>query len=439
MRRRRPGAVLLALGLAVAASASASEPLPRVRPGAVGIDAGRLEAALDAFEAVVGARSMVVVRRGAVVGERYWTGEPGGLNNVASVTKSVTSTLVGIAIERGLISGLDARMVDYLPPELVPDDPAKDAITIRHLLTMTSGLRYDEDAEFLLWSRSRNPARYVLDRPLAAPPGTRFDYSSADPHLLSIVLATAVGVPTLDFADAVLFGPLGITERRWPADPQGFNFGGHGLALRTEDMARLGLLFLGHGVWDGDRVVSGSWTVEATSEQVKLGAYFESLTGIDYGWLWWLFESLEPRAFVAWGWGGQFVFCVPELDLVVATSAAWNVGPGTATRQERGILLDVILDRLLPAVGRLPARRPAGRTPVVPARSSGRVRGVSGESGRRDGGTSGREGVRLICGGRGKQGRWGAGEQGCRGESVTGTGTGTGTGRVRVGGVITVG
>ncbi len=375
MRRRLLAAVLVLAGVPVV-PAAASEALPRVRPKAAGVDGARLAAALDAFEAAPGARSMVVVRHGAVVGERHWFGQPGQLHNVASVTKSVMSTLVGIALERGVLPGLDAPMVDFLPPELVPADPAKGAITIRHLLTMTSGLDFDEESEFLEWSRSADPARSVLDRPLAAPPGTRFNYSSADPHLLSIVLSTASGVSTEVFAEAFLFGPLGIGSWRWPADPQGYPFGGHGLQLRTEDMAKLGILFLRHGVWGGSRVVAGSWVEAATAPQVDLRGGFGPLPDVDYGWLWWLDRSLDPPVYLAWGWGGQFVFCVPGLDLVVATNAAWDVPSATADRQEEAILR-VIVEDLLPAVGAAAPRRPGGAvrpgwpTVQVPAAAPG--------------------------------------------------------------------
>jgi len=352
-----------------AAEAWGSEPLPRKAPAAAGVDGVALEAALDDLGRAPGIYSVVVVRHGALVAERFWRGGPETLHHLASVTKSVTSTLVGLAIGRGYIPDVNVPMVEYLPRELLPADPAKDAITLRHLLTMTSGLDFDEDTEWEDWLRAPDQAAYILDRPLEAPPGTLFHYSTPASHLLSIVLTEATGVPTEDFARSVLFDPLGISDFRWEKDHQGFQYGGHGLWLRTEDMAKLGVLFLDWGVWDGERVLSTGWVGSASSLQVDLGAPFGPLHDIGYGWLWWLDDSLRWPVYLAWGWGGQFVFCVPALDMVVATNANWNVGASEANRQEEAIL-EVIAGEILPAAGSQPPRRIRRR--LVPA-GSGRA------------------------------------------------------------------
>ncbi len=340
------------------------EPLPRMTPARAGIDPAAMDRALEDLGGAPGIYSVVVVRHGAVVAERYWRGAPETLHHLASVTKSVTSTLVGLAVDRGVIPDVDVPMVDELPPALLPDDPAKDAITLRHLLTMTSGLDFDEDGEWESWLQAPNQAAYILDRPLEAPPGTLFHYSTPASHLLSIVLTEAVGVPTEDFARSVLFEPLGITAFRWQKDHQGYDYGGHGLWLRTEDMAKLGVLFLDWGLWQGRRVLSTTWAGQATSVQVDLGASFGPLDDIGYGWLWWTDGSLGRPVYLAWGWGGQFVFCVPAMDLVIATNANWNVGTAQADFQERAIL-DVVTGEMLPSVHRQPPRPVRGR--LVPA------------------------------------------------------------------------
>ncbi|HHQ49396.1 MAG TPA: class C beta-lactamase-related serine hydrolase, partial [Acidobacteria bacterium] len=262
--------LVTAVAVLVAPVAAAFEPLPRMAPARAGFDPAALGAALDDLGEAPGIYSVVVVRHGAVVAERYWQGWPETLHGLASVTKSVTSTLVGIAVDRGSIPDVDVPMVEYLPAGARPDDPAKGAITIRHLLIMTSGLDYDEDTEWEEWLRAPDQAAYILDRPLAAPPGEVFNYSTPASHLLSIVLTDATGTPTEELAGDVLFGPLGITEWRWETDHQGYAYGGHGLWLRTEDMAKFGVLFLRWGVRRAHRVLSTAWIGQAVTLQVDL-------------------------------------------------------------------------------------------------------------------------------------------------------------------------
>ena len=346
--------------LAVAAVASAFEPLPRTTPESVGIDSVRLKEVLGELERVDGARSVVVVHRGMVVDEAYWSGSETTLHHVRSVTKSVTSTLIGIAVDRGFIDGVDARMVDYLPHDLRPSDPAKDAILLRHLLNHTAGFQWDENGEFSAWSTSQDPARYILDRPLATTPGSAFRYSTAATHLLSVVLSEATGMSTVDFANAFLFSDLGVSDLRWGRDRQGYRFGGHGLQLRTEDMAKLGLLFLDRGRWGDDEVVSAEWVSAATGIQFEGGSDYEPLQAVHYGFLWWLAHADGLSVFIGWGWGGQFVFCVPVLDLVVAVNARWQVNEPQASAQEVAIL-EVIVDKLLPLI---PVRHRSPRRPL---------------------------------------------------------------------------
>ena len=366
------GLILLGALRLLAGAAGAFEPLPRVEPEILDLDPGGLDDFLDELEGVDGARSVVVVHRDLVVAEDYWWGSSASLHHVRSVTKSITSTLVGIAIDRGFIDGIDVRMVDSLPATLRPSDGAKDNILVRHLLTHTSGLRWDENAEIVDWISSSNPLRYILNRPLVDTPGTDFNYSTAATHLLSAVLEEAVGVDIEIFADSYLFAPLGISSWRWERDPQGYPFGGHGVELRTEDMAKLGVLFLNYGRWGGEQVVPADWVRQATATHISGDSSWGPVQRVSYGLLWWLASADEIDLYMALGWGGQFVVCVPALDLVVATNARWQVNADQADAQERAIL-EVIVEELLPLIPvrqRRP-RRPAGRVrPVTAATSS---------------------------------------------------------------------
>jgi CubicO group peptidase (beta-lactamase class C family) len=352
----------------VAAVASASDLLPRADPASRDVDPIALEAAFDAARALSGLDAVVVVRDGRVVGEAERFNGLSETHHIRSVTKSVTSLLVGIAIDRGFIGSVDDRMVDYLPAGLNPSDPDADAITLRHLLTHTSGFQWNEDAEWYVWVNNSDPARFILNRPVITAPGSSPVYSTAAVHVLSVVLSEATGMDTEAFAAEVLFQPLGITEYPWGRDRKGRAFGGHGLQLTTEDMAKLGLVLQGHGLYHGTSVVSGEWVRESSAVQVPLGGSFGPLSEIDYGLLWWRNGQNPDTAIIAWGWGGQFSVVVPSLNLVVAVSSRWNVPLATANRQEAEAL-ELIFDHILPAVGHrgIEPRRGGRRLDVGPS------------------------------------------------------------------------
>jgi CubicO group peptidase (beta-lactamase class C family) len=335
--------------LAWATTALAFEPLPRAAAEDQHVDPTALAAAFDDMEQLGYVRAMVVARNGQVLGEEHWLGAPETLRQSRSVTKSVTSMLICIAIERGLIpEGAGARLVDYLPDDLVPDDPAKHEILLWHLLTMSSGFEWDEDADVVPWLFGPDPVRDILSRPLAAAPGTQWNYNTAASHLLSVVLSEASGMNALQFADAHLFGPLGITDRRWLLTG-GYPNGGHGLLVRTEDLAKLGVLYVNGGRWGDEQVVPSWWVDVSTSAWVHNIGSMGPLTNLGYGWLWWLGRGADYDVYTALGWGGQFVFCVPDLRLVVAVHTRHEVD-GDVSGQQVTAILDVIVDRLLPAV-----------------------------------------------------------------------------------------
>jgi CubicO group peptidase (beta-lactamase class C family) len=327
----------------------AFEPLLRAEPGDVGINAVQLDVAIEAMGQVHGMWAVVVARKGMVVAEDHFVDPPDALHPVWSVTKSVSSTLVGMAIDRGFIEGVEDVMVDYLPSGLDPADPSADRITLRHLLMMTSGLRWSEETDWLPWLRSSNPARYILDRSVVSSPGLVFNYSSASAHLPSLILTEALVEDPAEFAQSQLFEPLGISDWGWDRDPQNYPFGGHGIKMRTEDLAKLGILFLRKGRWQGRQVVSREWVEEAVQPRFFWDVDYGPLNNVDYGYLWWTAEAGGYPVFIAWGWGGQFAFCVPDLDLVVATAADGWVGTAEADHQERAILT-VIVEQILPIV-----------------------------------------------------------------------------------------
>jgi len=261
--------------------------------------------------------SLLVSHRGTLVLERYYNGtRPSRPANVKSVSKSVISALVGIAVDRGHITSLDQPIADFLP-EMAGAADDKRAIRIVDLLTMQSGLESTSGRNYGAWVQSRNWVRDAVRRPLLSPPGTEMDYSTGSSHLLSAILTRATKQSTWQFAQEVLATPLGFSLARWPQDPQGIYFGGNDMLMTPRQMVAFGELYLGRGRVGDARIVPGSY-VDASF--VPRG---QSRWGRDryYGYGWWIRDLAGHPTFYAWGYGGQFIFVVPTLDLVVTTTS----------------------------------------------------------------------------------------------------------------------
>lgn len=326
--------------------------LQMASPESQGIDIVRLAAAYGKAQQVSGLRSLLVVRNAKLIAEAYYdNNDAEGLNHVRSVTKSVISTLIGIAIDKGFIQSTNQALAELLEPVVDVIDEQKGKITIAHLLTMSSGLEWNEvnGPEYGEWISAEDQIHYVLQKPLVAVPGQQFNYNSGAAHLLSVILTRATRMSTLDFADHYLFAPMGITNRRWQQVSGGYYNGGAGLELRARDMAKLGLLFLQKGISGKQEIVSSAWVAEATQMQQRLGFTFSALKNVHYGYLWWLEAGQKSLAFFAWGYGGQFVYCVPDLNLVVVTTSQWQRSAEQANAQEMAVL-EVIVNYIVPAV-----------------------------------------------------------------------------------------
>jgi CubicO group peptidase (beta-lactamase class C family) len=292
--------------------------------------------------------SLVVAQNGFVVREEYFNG--GAQNtpqDIRSVTKSVVSLLVGIAIDRGCVWSVDQTAAELLGP-LGPTNPAEAAITVRHLLTMSSGIGGDELAdpgEYNRWAAAPNQLSYVWDQPLLAPPGTRFTYYSAAYHVLSPILTQACGQPTADFARGMLFAPLGIGPRQWEVDDQNFANGAAGLQLTPMDMVAIGNLVAAGGQAAG-QVVPASWVRAATQGQIATNAQAYASA---YGYGWWTGQTSGSDFAFANGYGGQFIVVVPRTRLVVTATNRWQgIGSAAASAQWR-TTLDLIMQRIVPA------------------------------------------------------------------------------------------
>jgi CubicO group peptidase (beta-lactamase class C family) len=314
-------------------------------------DAQAFAGLTEQTEALADLRGLVVLRRGRVAFEFQRGGQArDALQPVESVTKSVLSLLVGIAVDQGRIASLDQPVLALLPQLAdANDDPRAQRLTVRHLLTMTGGFEPSERRFF----DAKERARFAMARRFEAEPGTTFRYDNPAANLLAALLEQAVGETPAAYAQRHLFAPLGIEASDWARDEQGHHLGFSGLQLRTRDLARIGQLMLQQGRWGGHRVVSENFVHAASTRRNGGGPP----VGLTYGYLWWVAPSDAPRPpFVASGYGGQFIWVDPALELVIAASAE-----PTATGAARHQALDLIRLHIVPAVAKSqPAQPPAG-------------------------------------------------------------------------------
>lgn len=257
--------------------------------------------------------SFLVLRHDAIVVERYFNdAQASHSNNVHSASKGVLSSLTGIAIEQGYIDGFDQPICGLLPDHFASvDDPAKEDITVGHLLTMTAGFAWQEDVTEYQIEDEADWVQAIVDLPLIHTPGETFNYSTGQTHLLSAVLTEATGRSTCEYAHEVLLQPLGITVEHWGRDPQAYFSGGCNVYLTPRDLARFGLLILYGGVWDDEPLVPPLWIDDATAPHVDAGY------GYSYGYLWWLTQISGHPVAIARGYGGQLVYVIDDLDIVV--------------------------------------------------------------------------------------------------------------------------
>jgi CubicO group peptidase (beta-lactamase class C family) len=289
--------------------------------------------------------SLLVSWRGNLVLEHYARGvRSSRLANIKSASKSIISTLVGIAIERKLIPGVDAPIVTWFPELGRDPDPRKRDITIEDLLTMRSGLESTSGGNYGPWVNSRNWVRYALSRPLVSEPGGDMEYSTGTSHLLSAILTKATRRSTWAFAQDALARPLGITLARWPRDPQGIYFGGNEMLMTPRQMIRMGELYLNRGRAGGKEVVSSSWVEESCRPRTR--SRFDPDRGYGYGW--WTRDFDGHQACFAWGYGGQYILVFRDLDLVVVATS--STAGDDERRGHRRLLFDLIEQHVLEPV-----------------------------------------------------------------------------------------
>jgi CubicO group peptidase (beta-lactamase class C family) len=336
-------AILLCVGssLSWACAAPSSVPLHTPQPTAVpaywpadewrtstpeeqGMDSARLQQMMDYLDgASVPLHAVIVIRHGYTVWEEYRNGYRAERSqDLQSVTKSFTSTLIGIAIRQGLIQDVQQRMVDLFPDYKIANmDARKERITVEHLLTMSEGMDwheldypYDDSRNTLgqMWT-SKDAVQHVLDRPMAREPGESWSYNSGTSILLGGIIEEVTGGNPASFAEEYLFKPIGVSGFYWAKTTGGHYHTDGALYLLPRDMARLGYLMLHHGTWDGQEIVTSDWVAEATRE------HYRTTSPDGYGYQWWTVPS--SQAYRATGHYGQMIYVVPEADMVVVFTA----------------------------------------------------------------------------------------------------------------------
>lgn len=276
--------------------------------------------ALRTAEQMPRLHSLLVSQNGELIVEKYFNGRSARRTaNVKSVSKSIMSALVGIAIDQGHVTGLDQPISDFAG-ELLPTNSGtpKDNITVGNLLSMQAGLETTSFYNYGAWVLSDDWIDFALQRPLQAPPGTKLQYSTGNTHLLSAILTEATGKSTLAFAREVLGKPLGFELAAWPQDPRGVYFGGNNMELTPRQMLAFGELYLNNGQANGRQVISADW-IQTSLQPLAESAREE---GRFYGYGWWMRDMAGVQTTFAWGYGGQFILLVPELSLVVVTTSS---------------------------------------------------------------------------------------------------------------------
>lgn len=301
------------------------------------LDPARVDSMLARAAGMRPLSSLLVWHRGELVVEEYYRGMQGNRTvNLKSVSKTLLSPLVGIALQDSLFKSIEQPIRELLP-ELYArldassaDDPLKDEIRLRHLLDMSSGLQTTSFRNYGGWVASADWGWDQLRRSLLCRPGRCFEYSTGGTHLVAIALARAAGTDLRRYARRVLFDPLDIVLPAWDRDPQGNYLGGNNMALRPRDLLKIGVLHLNGGRFDGQQLVPEHWIEESWRPRFR-----SPWNGHGYGRLWWSEAWGGETARFAWGYGGQYLVIVPRLDLVIVATAALERRETGHTRRMR--------------------------------------------------------------------------------------------------------
>jgi len=338
-RRRLCICVLLALACVRPSSTRAAPPGAH----APVVHNERFRLALERAAHLPHLNALVIARDGAVQAEQSFRGP--GLDTpvpIKSISKSVISALVGIAIEQGKLQGVDQTIAGFFPTFIKTDsDPRLHKITIGQLLSMQSGLIRTSGPAYAAWVNSKNWVRYILNAPMLAEPGGEMVYSTGNSHLLSAILTRATGKSTFAFARDALAKPLGIELSAWQRDPQGIFMGGNQMQMSAHALVKLGELYRNRGVHGDKQVIPAAWIDATLTPRCR-----SIFSGQLYGYGWFIATVADQPLFFAWGYGGQFIFVLPELRLTVVTT---SVSDGPRDFEHLGAIFELLRETIVPS------------------------------------------------------------------------------------------
>ncbi|MEX0845019.1 MAG: serine hydrolase [Balneolaceae bacterium] len=301
-----------------------------------------LDAVFQQAKSINTIRAVLIQQNGELLGEAYFrSASPDYPYNIKSASKSIISLLVGIAADQDKIS-LNDRLGDYFPEYFKENPhPEKENITVRNLLSMQSGLETTSFHNYGRWVISDNWAEFQLNQPLIEEPGGKMTYSTGISHLLSVIISKATEMSTRAFANKYLFEPMDIHIGGWDRDPQGYYMGGNNLAMTPKDLLKIGQMILNGGIWKNQRIVSKEWVHDSFQTYTR-----SNFNPYDYGYMWWNRPVGEFDVYFAWGFGGQYLFMIPELNAVtVITSFLENA---TQRRTYKEPIFDLLKDDIIP-------------------------------------------------------------------------------------------
>ncbi len=313
------------------------------------IDTRKLENAYSKASSINGLGALIIERNELIVAEEYFGGyDQNTLFNIRSITKSITSILTGIAIEKGIINNEYQKFVDLIGDEIETVDPVKLNINLYQALTMSAGFYWNEwdytNGFYNTYVLANDQLDFLYGQDIVDTPGEVFCYNSALPHLLSIIISQKSGLNTLNFAKENLFTPLGINTLDWYYFDNGYYNGGGDLLLKSADLIKIGRLMLNNGYYNNQMIVPSEWVIQSTTE--KISTNNASPHGTAYGYWWWIGHAHNTTFYWGNGYGGQFLICIPSKNTVIVANSnhinTENTASGLWSKVENLIINDII-------------------------------------------------------------------------------------------------
>ena len=317
-------------------------------PKKQGLDSKILKRAFTEAKNSAYINSLIIIKNGYLVKEEYYNnGNKNVLDLTFSVTKSITSALIGIAIDKGYIKSIDQKIIEFFPEYNTPDlDQRIQTITIKHILTMQAGFDNENNIAKKMGS-ANNMIEAIINSDLQFDPGTDFLYSTHGSHILSGLITKVSKMSTEDFALKYLFNPIGIKSVVWPKDQNDINIGGAGILLTPRDMARFGYLYLQNGYLNQQQLIPDKWIAKSTLNYRDYTNSWEEITNLGYSYQWWTGHMDEYSIFFASGYGGQWILVIPDIDMVIVTTMNAN---SEKNWEQMTSFISLVYNNIIPSV-----------------------------------------------------------------------------------------